>query len=106
MDSEDMFLENHLPPAEKFYSQLTGQPISDSDYNHAKHVWEHFGMNNLGDYHDLYLKTDVVLLADVYKNIRNVCNKHNKLDRAHYFTVSGLFWDAMLKQTKVALAAH
>ena len=103
MDDEDKFKENQIPSAEMFYSQLTEQHISESDYNHARHVWDYFNTQNLGDYHDLYLITDVLLLADVFEQYRDVCIKHYKLDPAHYYTAPGLFCQAMLKMTDVEL---
>ena len=103
MDSLERFKENKLPPKEVFYSRLTGEGISDEDYEHAKKVWKVFGMKTLQDYHDLYNVTDVLLLADVYENFRNVCMENYNLDPAHYFTAPGLAWDACLKITNVEL---
>ena len=60
-------------------------------------------MKNMGDYHDVYLKADVLLLADVFENFRKTCLEYYKLDPAHYFTAPGLSWDAMLKMTNVKL---
>ena len=103
MDSLERFKENKLPPKEAFYSRLTGEGISDEDYEHAKKVWKVFDMKTLQDYHDLYNKTDVLLLADVFENFRNICMKNYRLDPAHYFTAPGLAWDACLKMTNVEL---
>ena len=103
MDSLERFKENKLPPKEAFYSRLTGEGISDEDLKHAKRVWKVFGMKTLQDYHDLYNVTDVLLLADVFENFRNVCMENYKLDPAHYFTAPGLAWDACLKITGVEL---
>ena len=103
MDSLERFKENKLPPKEAFYSRLTGEGISDEDLKHAKKVWKVFGMKTLQDYHDLYNVTDVLLLADVFENFRNVCMENYKLDPAHYFTAPGLAWDACLKITDVEL---
>ena len=86
-----------------FYSKLTGEGISDEDYEHAKKVWKVFGMKTLQDYHDLYNVTDVLLLADVFENFRKICLDNYKLDPAHYFTAPGLAWDACLKITGVEL---
>jgi hypothetical protein len=66
-------------------------------------VWETFGCQNLSDYHDLYLKTDVLLLADVFKNFRKTCQVHYGFDPAHYYTSTGLSWDALLKKPGVEL---
>ena len=103
MDSLERFKENKLPPKEAFYSRLTGEGISDEDYEHAEKVWKVFDMKTLQDYHDLYNVTDVLLLADVFENFRNVCMENYKLDPAHYFTAPGLAWDACLKITGVEL---
>ena len=65
--------------------------------------WNEFNMKNMGDYHDHYLKKDVLLLADVFENFINACLKFYKLDPCHYFSSPGLSWDAMLKMTGVKL---
>ena len=103
MDSLKRLDETKLPPKEAFYSKLMGEGISNEDYEHAKKVWEVFDMKTLQDYHDLYNKTDVLLLADVFENFRNICLDNYKLDPAHYFTAPGLAWDACLKMTNVEL---
>ena len=103
MDSLERFKENKLPPKEAFYSRLTGEDISNEDYEHAKNVRDVFGMKNLQDYHDLYNETDVLLLADVFENFRNICMENYKLDPAHFFTAPGLTLDACLKMTGVNL---
>ena len=103
MDSLERFKENKPPPKEAFYSRLTGEGISDEDYERVKKVWELFDMKILQDYHDLYNVTDVLLLADVFENFRNICMENYKLDPAHYFTAPGLAWDACLKITGVEL---
>ena len=103
MDSFSRFNENQLPKREEFYSILNDTDISEDDYNHAQDVWNAFKIRNLGEYHDLYLKTDVLLLADVFKNFRKTCLNHYRLDPSHYMTSPGLSWDAMLKMTKINL---
>ena len=103
MDSLERFKENKPPPKEAFYSRLTREGISDEDYERVKKVWKVFGMKTLQDYHDLYNVTDVLLLADVFENFRNICMENYKLDPAHYFTAPGLAWDACLKITGVEL---
>ncbi|CAH3191490.1 unnamed protein product, partial [Porites evermanni] len=95
--------ETNLPPPEKFYSYLNDEEISDDDYNHALNVWNTFKCRSIRDYHDLYLKTDVILLADVFENFRLTCLRHYKLDPAHYYTSPGLAWDACLKTTEQKL---
>ncbi len=92
-----------LPPKEAFYSQLTDSHISDEDYEHAQKVWKAFGCETMRDYHDLYLKTDVLLLADVMTEFRKTCKKAYGLDALHYYTSPGLAWDAMLKFTGIEL---
>ena len=90
-----------LPEKEAFYSSLTLTDISDADYIHAQNVWKTFSMETMGDYHDLYLKTDVLLLADCFENFRKTCMQNYDLDPAHYYTTPGLLWDSALKMTKV-----
>ena len=75
MDDFDKFKEDGLPSIENFYSKLTGEDISDEDYNHAKNVWEEFKCKTTGDYHDLYLNADVLILADVLKILEKPVNK-------------------------------
>ena len=77
--------------------------ISEEDYLHAQRVWKEFGIHNLGDYHDLYLRTDVALLAKVYEAFRDTCLKHSKLDPAHFYTSPRLAWKACLKRTGITL---
>ena len=99
VSSLDKLSEIQLPPKEEFYSKLNDEDISDEDYQHAVHVWNTFGCKTIKDYHNLYLKSDVLLLADVFENFRATCLKHYKLDPAHYYTSPGLAWDACLKTT-------
>ena len=103
MDNFDKFNETKLPPINKFYSKLYDSNVDKKDYAHAQKVWSHFGFKNMGEYHDLYLKTDVVLLADIFENFRDVCLKNYKLDPAWYYTSPGLSWDALLKNTEIKL---
>ena len=103
MDSWERFSETRLPDKEKFYSKLNDEHITDEEYAHAKTVWDAFECKTLGDYHDLYVKTDVALPADVFENFRNICQEQYGLDPAHYYTSPGLSWDALLKKTGVEL---
>ena len=93
------FDETQLPPQKEFYSKLNDEDITDDEYQHALNVWKTFGCKNIRDYHDLYLKSDVLLLADVFENFRSTCLYHYNLDPAHYYTSPGLAWDACLKET-------
>ena len=95
--------EKQLPPIEEFYSHLTEEDISEDDYEHAQNVWQEFEIKSMRDYHDLYLESDVLLLADVFENFRNVCLKNYKLDPAWYYTSPGIAWDAALKMTGTEL---
>ena len=103
MDSFEKFNEQALPIKKEFYSIMNDQHISDKDYNHAQNVWKTFKLKSMGDYHDLYLKSDILLLADVFENFRKTCLEYYKLDPANYFTSPGLSWDAMLKMTNIKL---
>ncbi|XP_067943085.1 uncharacterized protein [Watersipora subatra] len=88
-----------LPPKEAFWSELNLRHISDEDYEHAKKVWNRFDMKTFREYLQLYLETDVLHLADVFEQFRDVCMKEYDLDPAWYYTSPGLSWDAMLKTT-------
>ena len=99
VSSLDKLSEIKLQPKEEFYSKLYDEDITYEDYQHAINVWNTFGCKTIRDYHDLYLKSDLLLLADVFENFRKTCLKHYKLDPAHYFTSPGLAWDACLKET-------
>ena len=102
IDSFEKFKEQ-LPSKEDFYSILNDKHIEDKDYQHAQNVWNTFNIKNMGEYHDLYLASDILLLADVFENFRKTCLKYYKLDPCHYFTSPGLSWDAMLKMTNIKL---
>ena len=103
MNGIKKFSEEKLPPKEKFYSKLNDCGVSDEDYDHAQRIWKEFEIKNLGEYHDLYLKSDVLLLADVFEEFRNVCLENYSLDPAWYYTSPGLSWDALLKHSGVQL---
>ena len=91
--------EKQLPTKEAFYSKLNDEHITDEDYTHALNVWSTFKCKTIRDYHNLYLKSDVLLLADVFENFRATCLRHYNLDPAHYYTSPGLAWDTCLKET-------
>ena len=103
MDSFDKFNKTELPTKEEFYSILIDEHISNEDYTHAQNVWNTFKLQTMGEYHNLYLKSDILLLADVFENFRRTCIQYYKLDPCHYFTSPGLSWDAMLKMTNIKL---
>ena len=103
MDSEEKFNDTKLPPREAFYSKLSGKGITEKDYEHAGNVWNSFKMKTFKEYHELYNITDVLLLADVFENFRDLCLKIYGLDPVYYFTAPGLAWDACLKMTSVKL---
>lgn len=99
----EVFNETVLPPPSAFYNDLTEKPVEEKDYRHAHAVWEAFGIRTLGHYHDLYVMTDVLLLADVFQNFRQLCAEFYNLDPCHVFTAAGLSWEACLKKTQVKL---
>ncbi|XP_055316607.1 uncharacterized protein LOC129576103 [Sitodiplosis mosellana] len=103
VDSWEKLEETELPPIEAFHSKLSGENVSDKDYNFAREVWSKFDVKTLGEYADLYLKVDVCLLAIVFENFRETCSEIYKLDPANYYTAPGLSFDAMLRYTKVEL---
>ena len=99
VSSIDILQETKLPSKDLFYSKLKDEHISDKDYQHAINVWNSLYCKTIQDYHDIYLKSDVLLLADVFENFRKTCLKHYKLDPCHYYTAPGLAWDACFKET-------
>ena len=101
VDCVNKLQDTRLSPRESFYSSLTGDTVSESDYSHAANVWHRFSIRTLGEYSDLYLKTDVLLLADIFENFRDSCIASYGLDPAYYYTLPGFTWDAMLKHTRV-----
>lgn len=103
LDNWAKLKETKLPPKEYFYNRIQASHISNEDYEHAQKVWQTFKIKNLQEYAELYLKTDVLLLTDVFENFRNTCFSTYNLDPAHYYTAPGLSFDAMLKMTEVQL---
>ena len=97
MDGWKKSEETSLLPKDAFYSRLNMKGISDQDYEHAQQVWNTMEKKTLGCYHNTYLKTDVLLLADVFETFRNTCLKNDKLDPAHFYTATGLAWQPLLK---------
>ena len=100
MDSWKRFNETELPSKDTFYSTLNLEDILDDDYAHATNVWNTFNINNLGEYHDLYVKLDTALLADIFENFRDKHIETDKLDPAYFLTTQGLSWWACLKKNR------
>ena len=103
MNSWDRFNETKLPSKESFYSNLYMFGVGDNEYKHACNVWNEFKIKNMDEYHDLYLKTDTILLANVFESFRSVCMKNYGLDPAHFYPAPGLAWKAGLKKTGIRL---
>ena len=103
MNTWKRFDETSLPNKELFYSSLIMENITDTDYMHAKKVFEEFKINNLGDYHDLYVQSDTLLLADVFENFRNKCIEIYELGPAHFLPAPGLAWQTCLNKTEIKL---
>ena len=103
MDSWERFNETSLPSKEDFYSNLNMENIDDIDYRHGNNVFKIFKLNNLGDYHDLHVQSDTLLLADVFENFRDMCIKVYELDPAHFVSLPGLALQACLKKTNIEL---
>ena len=100
MDNWERFDETSLPHKESFYSGLNMENIDDIDYRDGNNVFKKFKVKNLGEYHDLYVQGDTLLLADVFENFRNMCIKVYELDPAHFLSLPGLGWQACLKKNK------
>ena len=102
MDNWERFNETSLPSKESFYSNLNMGDVDDIDYRYGNNVFNKFKLNNLGDYHNLYMQSDT-LLADVFENFRDMCLKEYELDPAHFLSLPGLAWQACLKKTNIEL---
>ena len=103
MDDWEKFNETTLPEKEDLFSHLNMEDIIDADYAPAIRVCKDFEVKILGEYHDLYVQSDTLLLADVFENFRNMCLKIYELDPAKFLSAPGLAWQAALKNTKVKL---
>ena len=103
MDCWEKFSETSLPNKESFYSELNKECITDEDHVHAQKVWEVFEIKNLGEYHDLYVQSDTLLLADIFENFRDRRINTYKLDPTHFLSAPGFAWQACLKKTGVKL---
>ncbi|XP_021958588.2 uncharacterized protein LOC110854461 [Folsomia candida] len=103
MQSPANFEETHLPPIKEFYNDLNDQPLDQKVYDHAKQVWESFNVQNLGDWHNLYVLLDVTLLADCMERSREILWDSYNLDLAHYFSLPMIAYDACCKMGKAKL---
>ena len=103
MDNWERVNETSLRSKESFYSNLNMENIEDIDYRHGNNVFNKFKLNNLGEYHDLYVQSDTLLLGGVFENFRDMCLKEYELDPAHFLSLPGLAWQACLKKTNVKL---
>ena len=92
VDSFSKLDQTTLPAMTEFYDTLKEEHISPEEYSRAGKVWKTFNCQTLGEYSDIYLKTDVLLLTDIFESYRSVCLRHYKLDPAHYFTVPDFVW--------------
>ena len=103
MKSFENFEENHLPSKEHFFNELSGKHISDEDYIFIHNLWNTFNLKNLGELHNLYMETDVFLLADVFEEFREFSLLKYGLDPAHFNTAPALSWSAALLHTNQVL---
>lgn len=103
MDSFEKFNDEELPPIKEFYSSLTDSCIEPKKYATALQTWEKFNIKNMGEYHDLYVTNDVLLLTDIFEKFRKMYLKKYNLDPAHYYSFNGLTIDTCLKFTGVEL---
>ena len=102
LDSSEKF-QAPLPSRDSFYNTLTKETCSEKDYEHVVKVWNHFGMKTFSEYHDVYLRVDVLLLADVFENFRDLAMSNYSLDPLHFYSVPGLAWASSLKLTRCRL---
>ena len=101
MDGWEKFNETSLPEKEDFYSHLNMEDITDADYAHTKRVCKDFEIKNLGEYHDLYVQSNTLLLADIFENFRSIYIKTCELDSAKFLLALGLTWQAVYKNKKL-----
>ena len=100
MDTWEKFDETSLPDKKSFYSSLTRENISDIDYRHGNNVFKKFKLNYLGEYHNLYVQSDTLLLADVFENFRKTCIKVYELDPANFLSIPRISMASMSKKSK------
>ena len=99
IQSYEILNQTTLPPRKAFYSKLSNKKCGKEEYQQAEKVWKLFNCKTFMDYHNLYLTSDVLILADVWENFKLVCKKIYGLDCSYYYTAPGLSWDAWLKHT-------
>ena len=95
----DKFEETQIPPIEAFYRNLNMSSVSEDDYEHAQKGCKEFKIRNLGEHHDFYLQTYVILLANIFEAFRDTYQEHYSLDPAHFYTSPGLAWKAFSKNS-------
>ena len=103
MDRWEKFSEASILDKQAFYSKLNDEGITDEDHAHYKKVFKEFWLKHFGEYHDFYVKSDTLLLADVFENFRDKYIEIYELDPAHFFSAPGLAWQVCLKKTRVKL---
>ena len=103
MDSWERFDETSLPDKEAFYSSQNMDNITNIDYRHSKRVFKNLNNKNFGDYYDLYVQSDILLLPDISENFRNKCIEIYELDPANFLSAPGLAWQPCLKKTELKL---
>ena len=103
MNSYDRFIETSFPNKKDCYSQLNKEDIGVDNYKHALNVCKQLNVKNMGQYHDIYLSTDVLLLTDVFEAFRETAMINYHLDPTHYVSLPGFGFDASLKMTKIKL---
>lgn len=99
----DDLQKTSLPKKEYFYDRVKASHVSNEAYERALYVWKKFKCKTIWEYSKIYLQTDVLLLADLFENLRRICLRTYELDPAQYHSMSSLSWDAMLKITEVQL---
>ena len=96
-------MKHHYQIKKAFYSKLYLEDITDKDYTHDQKVFQEFNLKNLSDYHDLFVQSDTLFLADIFENFRSKCIEIYELDPVHFLSAPGLAWQACLKKTGIRL---
>ena len=103
MDSWERFDKDTLPPKKEFYSNLNLEDITDKDYKHTQKVWNTLNIKNLDEYHDTFVQSDTLQLADIFEKFLETCIKIYQLDPAHFLSAPELAWQVCLKKTNIRL---